>query len=272
MPAGTTFVSASDSWLLNGSTVEWSLGTLSPGQSGTRTVTVEANAGLVRGTLLPAQAELSDTSAPAQLARARAVTEIDGLDPLELAMAVGPDPAAVGEQLGIELTVTNTSASALTAVTLVLRWPHRIDPLFTGTGDLLTRGLQPDRQQRGLLGRRVHRLEPRHAERGTERHGLVLGGHRGGTPDGSIVDFEAAVHDTGTDERTRGGSRDRGGFLAPAPIRPARGRRIRSRSGDELVYTLHFGNTSTAATAPNALLRFPLPAGTTFVSASGGGS
>lgn len=42
-------------------------------------------------------------------------------------------------------------------------------------------------------------------------------------------------------------------------------------AGDDLAYTLHFGNRSTTNTAPNALLRLPLPVGTTFISASDGG-
>jgi len=53
--------------------------------------------------LIDAVATLSDTSAPSQLARAGASTEIDALEPLELAIAVGPDPAAPGEPLAIEL-------------------------------------------------------------------------------------------------------------------------------------------------------------------------
>ena len=88
------------------------------------------------GTLLQANATLSDTSSPPQLARAGAVTEIDGADPLELALVVGPDPVAPGEQLEIELTVSNPSAFDLATVTLFLRWPHEIDPLFTGQGTL----------------------------------------------------------------------------------------------------------------------------------------
>ena len=106
--------------------------------SGERTLTLATSAGLVRGSQLRADATLSDTSAPAQRARAPEVTEIDGLEPLGIAMALGPDPAAVGEQLRIELTVSNTGAAALSSVTLWLRWPHPIDPLFLnqGTGNL----------------------------------------------------------------------------------------------------------------------------------------
>lgn len=42
--------------------------------------------------------------------------------------------------------------------------------------------------------------------------------------------------------------------------------------GGTLAYTIHFGNRSTVDAAPNALLRLPLPAGTSFLSASGGGA
>ena len=68
LPVGTTFVSASDGGLLNAGAGEWELGTLQPGESGTRSVTLESSAGLVDGTLIQAHASLSDTSAPPQLA------------------------------------------------------------------------------------------------------------------------------------------------------------------------------------------------------------
>src|SRR5262249_20356518 len=80
LPAGTTFVSASDGGTLVAGTVEWSLGTLQPGQSGTRRVSLTTSGALIRGTLLLATATLSNPSP--QLAQARALSEIDGLETL----------------------------------------------------------------------------------------------------------------------------------------------------------------------------------------------
>ncbi len=268
LPTGTTFVSASGGGVLNGSAVEWSLGTLQPGQSGTRSVTLDTSAGLVRGASILANAELSDTTP--QLARARALTEIDGLEALELAMVVGPDPAAPGEQLEIELTVSNRSASNLATVTLLLRWPHQIDSLLTAQG---TSGP-------GGCNQIVNDFNCTAGEFATWNLGTLNAGQSvtvsysadlaAGAPDGAIVDFRATVYSSTFDDRTESGraiavdatsALDVSLHEAADPI----------AAGDDLAYTLHFGNRSTTDPAPNALLRLPLPAGTTFVSASGGG-
>jgi uncharacterized repeat protein (TIGR01451 family) len=270
LPAGTAFVGASDGGALNGSTVEWSLGTLQPGQSGTRSVTLESDAGLPDGTLLETEATLSDTSLPPQLARARELTELDALEALELSMALGPDPAAVGEQLDIELTVSNRSAASFGVVTVVLRWPQQIDPLFTTQGTSSPGGCsQVANDGKCAAG------EYASWNLGTLSAGqsitLSYSADLAAAPDGGVVEFEALVDSSPGHDRAAAGRAiavDAASGLDLA-LHEARDP---VAAGDDLVYTLRFGNRSTTDPAPNALLRLPLPPGTSFVAASDGGA
>ena len=267
LPAGTTFVSASDGGVFVGGAVEWTLGTLQPGQSGTRSVALAANAGLPRGGSVLATATLSDTSP--QLAQARAVTEIDGLEALKLAMVVGPDPAAPGEQLDIELTVSNTSATAVPTVVLLLRWPQEIAPNLTGQGTGSPVGCVQIVNNFGCSAGEFAQWSLGTLAAGqsvTVSYSAALAA----VPDGAIVDFRATAQSANLDERAEAGRSI--AVDASSPLDVSLHEALDPvASGADLAYTIAFGNRSTTDAAPNALLRFPLPAGTTFVSASDGG-
>ena len=269
LPAGTTFVSASDGGIFAAGTVTWALGTLQPGESGTRTLVLDTDAGLVRGSLLLVQAELSDTSAIPQLARARAVTEIDGTEPLALGMALRPDPVGVGEQIDLELTLTNTSLANVAATTLVLRWPQELAPFNRVLATTASGG----------CNQIVNDSICQAGEFIAWSFGTLVAGQSitvslaidlTDTPDGSVVDFDAFTLSGGEDRVTvdRALTVDSSRQLQLG----VHEREDPIAAGGELVYTLHFGNASTTDTAPNASLSFPLPVGTTFVSASDGGS
>ena len=58
VPPGTTFVAASDGGMLDAGVVEWPLGTLAPGDGGTRQLTVQVDAGAARGTIISASADI----------------------------------------------------------------------------------------------------------------------------------------------------------------------------------------------------------------------
>ncbi|HXK24633.1 MAG TPA: hypothetical protein VMS55_18330 [Myxococcota bacterium] len=269
LPAGTTFVSASDGGSLNAGTVSWSLGTLQPGQSGTRTLVLDADAGLARGSLIRAQAELSDTSAVPQRARVRTVTEVDGSEPLALGMALRPDPVGVGEQIDLELTLTNTSLVDVGGTTLMLRFPEEIAAFNRVLATSVSGG----------CNQIVNDVLCQSGEFIVWNLGTMTAGHSitvtiamdlASIPDGSVVDFDAFALSAGEDRVAvdRALAVDSARRLQLSmheerdPVAP----------GSQFVYTLHFGNSSTTDTAPNATLAFPLPSGTTFVSASDGGS
>lgn len=267
VPAGTTFVSASGGVVPNGDTVEWPLGTLEPGQSGTQTVVVQANVGAMRGASVLAEAELSDSSLPPQLARANAVTEIDGLEALEIGMALGPDPIGVGEQLELVFTVTNTGASQVSGTGLVLRLPQEIDPFSTARATVGPALFACDQIVNDALCQagELFRWNLTTLEAGQSKT-IALAFDLAATPDGSVVDFEAIASSGGDDRAAVGRALS---VDSPRQLQLGlHGDRDPVTAGDDLVYTLYFGNTSQIDTGPNAMLTFQVPDGTTYVSSS----
>lgn len=117
LPAGVYFVSSQDGGVAVGDDlVEWELGTLAAGRTGSRTVTVVVDA-LPEGTALRARATLSDGGDPATEKRAQAVTTV-GSAAVLFAMSATPDPAAPGAPVTVSLSLTNTRTSAVTNVAL----------------------------------------------------------------------------------------------------------------------------------------------------------
>jgi hypothetical protein len=130
LPVGTEFVSASDGGVLNGGDVEWMLGTLSPGQTGARTVVVDVEDGLEDGFVLRAAGTIEADSG--KRTRAQAYTRVRAGVPLELALSVTPDPAVAGQLLNAELTLRNTGAIQLLGVQAQLFIPDGINNFGTG--------------------------------------------------------------------------------------------------------------------------------------------
>jgi hypothetical protein len=91
---------------------------------------VQSDVGLVRGALLRAEATLSDSTLPPQLARAGAVTEIDGLEAFETTVDFALDFTDWAWE--VDVTVTNTDVVSHTGVGLTLRVPR--DALTFATG------------------------------------------------------------------------------------------------------------------------------------------
>jgi uncharacterized repeat protein (TIGR01451 family) len=269
LPPGTTFVSASDGGGLSADTVTWALGTLQPGESGTRTLVLEADAGLARGALIPAQAELSDTSPLPERARVRTITEVDDGEPLALGLALTPDPAAVGEQIDLELTLTNTSLANVAGNLLVLRFPEEITTFARTLATTTAGGCNQLVNDNFCQGGEVIAWNL----------GTLLAGQSitvsvpvelAAAANGAIVDLDAFALSGGQDrvmaDRALAVDSSRALQLGLEenhdPVAP----------GSQFVYTLHFGNASTTDIAPSASLSLPLPAGTSFVDASDGGS
>ncbi|MCC6302285.1 MAG: DUF11 domain-containing protein [Gammaproteobacteria bacterium] len=142
LPAGVTFVSATGGGTLVNDSVQWSLGTLTAGQVGRRQVTVTVNSGPDNGAVLAVDAaQIAATSATTgtELARATAATRLLAAAPLALSVAISPNPIGVSQTMTVSLTVTNTGAVPLDAVSLQARFPtdgtnSLSDSLITGGG------------------------------------------------------------------------------------------------------------------------------------------
>ena len=126
VPQNTTFLSATDGGVVNGSWVEWSLGTVGVGQNGQRHFTVQVAGGLASGTELLGQAEIFDSASPQDAARAETVTVVAAAAPLSLQLAASPDPVRPGEQVNLVLTVANRGGSDLAGVKVWLVTPSYV--------------------------------------------------------------------------------------------------------------------------------------------------
>ena len=265
VPAGTIFFSASDGGelLVGGTVVQWDVGSLNPGDSGQRTIIVDVDNVAVDGQVLNANAVITDESIPANESRADAVSQVLSALPLTLSISLNPDPVRPGEVLNTELTVTNPTAFDRSGVVLEVRMPEDINSINESLilGGLDCTGGSCESREIGTLN-----IGTLAAGAGvTINLPLVVSS---GVSDGTLIQFDAQVLDaTGGSTRARQVLRvDSGQVLELTvaeeldPVAP----------GAQQTYTLNFGNRS-GTTALNALLSLPVPAGTTFFSASDGG-
>ncbi len=259
LPAGTSFVSASDGGVESGGVVQWSLGSLNPGASGERQVTVTVDAGLDPGSTLLAQALLQDMTN--ETARYQATTRVQEPVGLMLVMTASPDPVQTGETMDVELTVTNTDALARTGVVLTLDFPDHIEQLFEVWFDGNCPSTACETQERAIF------------TIGTLAAGAgitysIPAQVLPNTLDGTVIAMEAEVTDNSGDFVDGGTSfavaDARVLDLAVTEFDPA-------VPGCTLTYSLTYGAFATGPGAPDATLEFRLPAQTTFESATNGG-
>jgi hypothetical protein len=268
VPAGTSFVSASDDGEFADGAVEWSLGTLQPGESGKRTLRVMVDSDLVDGDLIEAQAAITDSSSIPKQSRADAVTRVQTGLPLVFSMEANPDPAAVSETLQLALTVANTTAFNMTDVVVTLRMPVELNAFQVA---LASGG--PACNLFGGLGT----CDPPELivwDIGTlaANDGVTLTlppSVRANLPGGSTIVLEA----TASDSAGRRALVSRSLLSRPAPpLELALSESVEPVApGADLTYTASFGHIPTASTAPNAVLVMSIPPGTSFVAASDGG-
>ncbi len=270
IPSGTSFVSASGGGAPSGGIVEWTLNTLNGQESGRQTVTVRLNNGLSAGTVIEADGVAISGTANFQMhsSSAMAVTRVRGGAPLALEIEMNPNPVQPNEALGTRVTVSNTTNSPVFGVSLELRYPQHLND-FSHLGISDGGSCIPSVSNNGacdsteVLVWNLGTLGPG-AGITVDLAPLVTNGTINGTlitmnlrvtEDGgshalssrtSVVQ-SAPVFDIAVDEDTN-------------PVAP----------GDELVYSITYSNRSTTSTS-NTTLSFPIPADTSFLSASGGG-
>lgn len=133
VPAGTTFVSASDGVTPVNGVVTWNLGSVPAESVGQKTVVVDVAGGATSGTLVEADAAITGTSNFLSTARqAREIAYVAPGTPLALDMRVLPFTAQAGSQLFVELTVTNTSPAQVLGANVSLRQPFGVSSLPEG--------------------------------------------------------------------------------------------------------------------------------------------
>lgn len=268
LPAGTTFVSASDGGVLSNGAVQWALGPVTPGQGDTRQAVLATDAGLGDGTILRTVAALSDDAFPAHTARAANVAAVQADPALRVAVEVTPDPVRPTETLSVELTATNTGIFPVVDVVLETRMPDPIgsfaQSLTTAGGSCTTSGNLNTACSSG--------------ERIVWQLGTLAAGERitvsfpaavpFGSDDGQLIPWRASLTEGSGEQSTASQTVIVHGdptFELLADERPDA-----APADGALRYTLAFANRS-GSTATGSVLRLPLPEGAAFVSASDGG-
>jgi uncharacterized repeat protein (TIGR01451 family) len=268
VPAGTTFQSASGGGTPTNGTVTWSLGDLGPGASGVRELVVQVDP--TAGRLIAAEATLTSGSAEV---RAQTATRVETGAALTASMTLEPDPVAPGEALLVALTVANRGATELFGVQATVRVPPEVAPFATnltsgasGTvtcnsgGTFACDNLELTRWAVGDLpaGQGITLTIP-----------AVVSSGQSAPPAGSVITWDAdAIANDGTQAQAR----------RSVAVRPNRALELDLDAdpqpvgaGEALGYRLAFGNRGTGLLA-NAMLELPVPQGSTFRSATGGGT
>ena len=263
LPVGTTFVSATEGGILNSNTVEWALGFLNPGEGGTAEVTVTLDGGLSAATVIEAAAEVSSVSTPIEVARAEANTAIAAASGLQIAIESNPNPTRVSERLNLNLAVRNTDPFTRFGVELKLIFPEDLLQLFEtefdgncggttcnsserltialgdiGAGEAVTVDLPPTISNNAVGGVLVNFFTYAEDDQGVQTRQLDTVRIQTDT----IYDLALAE---ASDPATAGATQD---------------------------YKLTYSVRTDAAAVNESILRMPLPAGSTLVSASDGGA
>jgi hypothetical protein len=260
---GTSFVSATGGGVLTGDVVQWNLGTFNPGDGGFRELTVHVDAG--DASVLQAAAQIFDTDNPIQQAAWQAHTTVDATTPLDVQIDVNADPSRPGEMLNAQYIVTNRDSVAR-IVTLRGRYPDTLSsvltsnvawntpascsPSFCDATNLVTWSMGSIAAGQSIT---------------VELPPPVLAG----SVSGQLINFFAIATDTtGGVAMSSDSTRINGDSRYDLMIRDSSDA---VQPGADLTYKLTFGYRSDAPVIADSVMRFRLPAGTSFVSATQGG-
>ena len=273
LPANTSFVSASNGGTLIGNVVNWSLATLPAGAVAQEVVEVLVDPGAANGKLLESEVVINGiSSALPTERRATETAYVAPSTPLALSLNVNPLPAQSGQPILVEMTVSNPTGSTVFGGVVRLRYPSNManlsESLITGPLDTVVSCSQAGAGTTCTAG------EILQWNLGALAPGQVVDlslppAVFGSAVDGTLITWEATVSDDsgapGTESATL--TVDSTPALTVAidedqdPV----------AAGNTLAYTLRYGNRS-ANSVTGTQLNFTLPANTSFVSASNGGT
>jgi len=262
LTGGSQFVSASAGGVLVGNTVQWPLGTLAAGESGTVQLKVQLQGSLPTGSMVRLNG--AQISAGGAAAAASAVTRLESNPALVTAVAVSPDPVRPGEQLRTTISVSNRGLTPLTGVRLEARTPAETEALFlsrTMGGAQCATGSTSSCSSNTVVFWELGTLAPGATTTVTYWSRVFS------TTDGQALVVLARARAAGGQQTGASGTAavraNKALQLAVAEERDA------IEAGSTLRYTVSWANSG-GAPVSDALLRIPLPAGTTLAAASDG--
>jgi hypothetical protein len=277
IPKGAEFLSATSGGVVDGGVVSWALGDLGPGASGTRSVRVIVDAALPEGTILESRAEIADSGLPNEAARADDATRIENAIPLRLAFEFGPDPlrsglpspGVLGRFSDVRLTISNQGDFVLPDVGIRMPIPARFDT-FASPSIIEARcdsliGNVNNCDFPESVDFAIGDLEPGSGRTvGFSAFSRVF-------QDGSVLTLDAFATSSAAKIQVVG---ERSIVLRSAPAfeLAVAADRDPVGAGEGLEYTLTWGHVASARLAEGTVLNFELPPGTSFVSATHGGT
>jgi uncharacterized repeat protein (TIGR01451 family) len=184
---------------------------------------------------------------------------------INLAIEVNPDPVQPGETANVAITVSNSGGVSTGLLTLQLRYDEWLNGLlnsFISDGGTCPGSGQCNANE--FLTWTLGNLAPG-ASITVTLPPIVWGG----TPDGTLISFDTEVFEDGGSVTMA----TRNVMVQSAPVFDiAVDESLNPVAPDQaLTYTISYANRSAVSTT-NTQLSFPLPAGVSFVSASGGGT
>src|SRR5438093_76531 len=257
VPANTTFVSATAGGTLATGVVTWSVGNLAAGASGSVQMVVRVASPLANGTSITNSTYNIDSNETSPVSGASVSTAVTSAPILTVSKTDSPDPVAAGGNLTYTLSYSNTGNANATGVVLTDTVPANTTFVSATAGGTLASGVvtwSPGNLAAGASGsvQMVVRVASPLAN-GTS----ITNGTYGIDSNETTAVNGAAVSTTVTSAPLLAVSKTD----SPDPV----------AAGGSLTYTLSYSNTGNA-NATGVVLTDTVPANTTFVSATAGGT
>ncbi|HEV8201840.1 MAG TPA: fibronectin type III domain-containing protein [Candidatus Polarisedimenticolia bacterium] len=257
IPANTTFVSANAGGVRSGSTVTWSIGAVAAGGTGAVQLVAHVASPLANGTTLGNSGANIDSAQTTPVTAATATTTVSSAPVLTISKTDGPDPVAAGANLTYTLNWSNTGNMNASGVVVTDTLPANttfVSATASGTrsGSVVTWNVGALNASAGGSAQLVVKVNSPLANGTTLTNSTyAIDSNETSPVAGGAVTTTVSSVPVLTISKTDG----------PDPV----------LAGANLTYTLNWSNTGNQD-ATSLVVTDTVPANTTFVSATGGGT
>jgi len=257
VPGSTSFVSATAGGTLAAGVVTWNLGALAVGGSGSVQLVVQVASPLPNGTVITNGAFNIDSNETTPLAGAAITTTVSSSPVLTISKTDAPDPVAAGANITYTLSYSNTGNANATGVVIADTVPANTGFVSaTGGGTLAA----------GVVTWNIGAL----AAGGSGSVQLVV---QVASPLANGTVISNATYSVDSNETAPVAGASIGTTVTSAPVLSISKTDAPDpvNAGANITYTLSYSNTGNA-NATGVVIADTVPANTTFVSATGGGT